>query len=112
MATGNFRNDVGQLADAVVFGGLADVKGLVVNRFARRFQHCDHGGNDVADVHDRPPGRAVTLDVHAASGIGRRHQVIQHNVQTQAGRNSVGGGIAHICWREMLAGQRSDVAFD
>src|SRR3954463_10315974 len=53
------RHGLGDLADAEVLALAPDVESLVVNRVLRRRQAADEGVDDVADVDQRAPGRAV-----------------------------------------------------
>src|SRR5437773_1605609 len=60
-ARNDVPDDLGEIADPVVLGGLAHVERLVVDRVARRRQDGEKGAADVLDVHDRPPGLPVAL---------------------------------------------------
>src|SRR5579862_8079408 len=55
----DFRNDVRQFADAVVFLGLADVEDRVVNHIPGSIKNAQHRADDIANVHDGAPGGAV-----------------------------------------------------
>ena len=59
-------HDLGDLADLEVLVGPSDVEDLAVDGLARRFEHGEEGARDVLDVDERPPGRAVALQVDAA----------------------------------------------
>src|SRR5690242_10584625 len=52
-----------KLTDAVIFPRLADIERLVVNGLRRSFEHAKNSRCDVAYVYDRPPGRAIALDI-------------------------------------------------
>src|SRR5258708_7080186 len=51
--------DLRQIPNAVIVGGLADVKRLIEYIIGRRFECSDEGARDILDMHDRPPGRAI-----------------------------------------------------
>src|SRR5215475_1481163 len=108
----NFRNDLGELADAIVLFRLSNVKRLIVYGVLGRFEHANHGRDDVANVHDGTPGCAVALDVDAAGSHGRGDEIVQYQVETEARRSSVSGGIPHVSWSEGLVGKAGNVPFD
>ena len=60
-------------ADAEVLLVAPNIEGLIVNRFARCIKYCDHSRNNVADVDDGTPRRAVALYVNPARGERRRY---------------------------------------
>ena len=73
-AAGNdFGDNLRKFANAEVFVVAAHIESLVVNGFARCFEHGHNRGNDVADVDDGPPGCAVALDVNPARSKRRRY---------------------------------------
>ena len=60
------------------------------------------GAADVADVHQGPPGCAVTLEQHLAGGEGVAGQVVHHQVPPQPRRDAVGRGVAQEARRERV----------
>ena len=67
-----------KLANAVVFARLSHVESRIVDRALRGLEYAQHGRDNVANVHDRAPGRTVTLDMNTASGVSRRNKIVQH----------------------------------
>ena len=74
-------------------------------------EHGDDGSDDVANMDDGTPGRAVALDVDPARGERRGYQIVQYDVEAQSRRHAIRGRIAHVSRGETVAGQRCDVAF-
>ena len=67
---------------------------------------------NVANVDDGTPGRAVTFYVNAAGGVGPGDEIVEDDVQTESRGNAIGGGAAEIGGREILVGERGEIAFD
>lgn len=105
-------DDLGHLADAVVLGGGADVEGPAMHERAVGLQQGDVGAGDVLDMHQRPPGRAVALEVHLAGREGPRGQVVDHQVEADARRQPVRGRGAQEHGAEVVASQEGHVALD
>src|SRR5208283_5134848 len=80
-AGNNLTDDLCQLSDAVIFLVLANVERLVVDGFTRGLQCRQECPRNI-------------LDVDATRGMGPRHEIVQYEVETMAGRNAVGCGIA------------------
>src|SRR5271156_2157982 len=95
-------NNLCKFADAVVFLRAADVEDLVVDHFPISFEHTEHRGGNVANVDDRAPGRAVTLNIDSAGGISAYHEVVQHDIEPQARRRAISGGVPHVGGAETL----------
>src|SRR3546814_2874097 len=55
-------HDLGDIADAIVLGGGADVEDLAVHGLARRLERGEEGAADVGDMNERTPGRPVALE--------------------------------------------------
>ena len=55
-------DDLGDVADAIIVRGAADIERLVVHALLGRFEGGDEGAGDVLDMHDRTPGRPVRLE--------------------------------------------------
>jgi len=107
-----FTDDFGKLANAVVLFGDADVEDFVVNEIERCIENGQDGGGNVANVDDGTPGRAVTFYVNAAGGVGPGDEIVEDDVQTESRGNAIGGGAAEIGGREILVGERGEIAFD
>ena len=80
-----FEHNLRELPDPVVLVRASHVERLTMYPFAGGLQHGDEGAGDVLDVDDGAPGRPVALQVDPARGIGPRHEVIQHKIETEAG---------------------------
>src|SRR3546814_12916868 len=76
-------HDLGDIADAIVLGGGADVEDLAVHGLARRLERGEEGAADVGDMNERTPGRPVALEEHAPGREGVRRQVVQHEVEPE-----------------------------
>ena len=72
---------LGEIADAVVLFGAADVERLVVHHCARRVQHGEKGAGDILDVHQRSPGCAVAQDQHVPGRVGNADEVVDDDVR-------------------------------
>ena len=62
-ARNHVGDDRGDIADAVIVRGLADIECLIEDQVLRRFERRDEGARDVFDVDDRPPGRSIGLQI-------------------------------------------------
>ena len=89
-------DDLGDVADAIVVLGAADIECLVVDAPHRRLERGDEGARDVLDMDDRSPGRPVGFKVNQACGDRPGHEVVEHDVESNAGRQAVGGRRAQI----------------
>ena len=96
-------HDLGQLADAVVLAGAADVPGAVVHDLTRRCERRDEDAADVLDVDDRTPRRAVREQLHLAGGERPGHQVVEHEIEAQERRDAVRGRVAQRGGAEAIA---------
>jgi hypothetical protein len=65
-----FSDNLCQVVDPVIFLGTTNIESLVVNPIARRFEHHNYGGDDVANMCDGTLGRTVALDKNATGCIG------------------------------------------
>src|SRR5690348_7816863 len=63
-------------------------------------------------MHDRPPGRAVALEVNLPRGKGPRRQVIQYEVEAESRRNAIGGGGSQEGRAEAIVGHGSERPLD
>src|SRR3546814_5946608 len=59
-------HDLGDIADAIVLGGGADVEDLAVHGLARRLERGEEGAADVGDMNPRTPGRPGQTDAQRA----------------------------------------------
>ena len=75
----------------------------------RGVQHSQEGATEVFDVHERPPRRAVALNRDLTGGVGRGHEVVDHDVGAQARRHAVGRRVAQKRRAEVLVGQGGDI---
>ena len=87
----DFGDQIGDLANPVVLAGLADVERLIVNGLAQGSQRGSVGVDDVADVNQRSPRRAVALQQHLAGRDGMANEVVDDDVGSQSSRHAVGG---------------------
>ena len=83
-----------------------------MNGLSRRIERGHNRSDDIPNVHDGAPGRAVALYVDPARGVCRSHEIIQHDIESQPRRNAVGGRIPHIGRAEIVVRQRCDVPFN
>src|SRR4029077_1643585 len=79
----SLRNDVGKLADLVIFFCVSDVEGLIADNILGCIKHCQRGPDDVADVHNRTPRRTVALDINTSSCVRGSYEVVKHEIETQ-----------------------------
>lgn len=93
-------DDLCELADPVVLLTPADVEGLGVDGLARRAGEQEEGPADVFDVHQGTPRGAVALQDDPPGGHRPGHQVVEHDVDSQARRDAVGRGVAQHHRRE------------
>src|SRR5258708_37794154 len=107
-----FRDDDGQFADPVIFGGAAYIENLVVHNFTRRAEDTNHGCDNVSNMDNRPPRSPVTFYKNFALCISPGDEIVEDDIQTEAGRNAVGSGIAHKGWAEIVVGKRGNITFD
>ena len=82
-ARNHVGDDLGDVADAVVVLGAADIERLIADAPLRRFERGDEGARDVLDMHDRAPGRPVGFEVNQPCGDRPGHEVIEHDVEPE-----------------------------
>src|SRR5512146_311118 len=63
-------------------------------------------------MHDRAPRGTCALEVYPASRMRPGHQVVQHEVETQPRRDSVGRCTPEKGGAELVAGQSTHVALN
>src|SRR5258708_4444464 len=106
------REDAGQFADPVILGGAADIENLVVHNFTGSTEDANHGHDNVSNMDDGPPRRAVALDKDLAFCVSPGDEIVEDDIQAEAGRNAIGCGIAHESWTEIVVGKRRNITFD
>src|SRR5580692_1333208 len=74
-------NNRSQVADPEILFCPANVKNLVVNGILRCFEDAHSRRDNVANMHDGTPRRAVAFYIDLALRIGRGHQVIQDHIK-------------------------------
>src|SRR5262249_368583 len=109
-ASGNrLSHNLRQVPDLVILLRLSHVEGFAVYHFPWSIQHSDKGAGDVLNVHDRTPRSAIALDVNASRSQRPRHQIVEHEIEAQPGRYSVGGGVTKESWAEVRICQFGDI---
>ena len=83
-----------------------------MNGLAQGSQRGSVGVDDVADVNQRSPRRAVALQQHLAGRDGMANEVVDDDVGSQSSRHAIGGGIAKVDRRERLIGQPCELLLD
>ena len=87
--------------------GAADIERLIEDALLGRFERGDEGAGDVLDMHDRPPGRSVRLKIDEPSGHRPGHQVVEHDIESNAGRKAVGGRRTQKGGAKTVAGEQA-----
>ncbi len=81
-AAGNgLADDFGELADAVVFVGAADIERLVVDGIARCDERNGEGLADIFNMYDGTPGGTVAADFDAAGEEGCGDEIVDHKIE-------------------------------
>ena len=98
-------DDLCELADPVVLLGRADVERLARNQLVGCVEERDRRATDVSHVDERTPRRAVALQTDRSGRVRPRDKVVEHDVQTQARRDTVDGRVAHGDGGEPVSGE-------
>ena len=98
-------DDLGKIADLVIVLRAPDVERLVADRLCRRLHGSKEGPRDVLDMGDRPPGRAVRLDVDPSRCHRPGHEVVQHEIEPDPRADPIGRGGPEIDRAESVAGE-------
>jgi hypothetical protein len=80
-----------------------------MNLVGRRMQGRDEGPRDVFDVHDGTPWRAVALEANRAGRIRPGNEVIEHEVEPQARRKTIGRRIPKVERAEVVVRELGEV---
>ena len=90
--------------------GAADVERLIENALLGGFECGDEGAGDILDMHDRPPGRSVRLEIDEPSGHRPGNQVVEHDIESDPGRKTVCGRWTQEGGTEIIPGEQGDIA--
>ncbi len=102
-------DDLCQVPDAIVVGGLADVKRFIEYLIGRRLKRSNECPRDILNMHDGPPRRAVRFQADLPGRERPSHKIIQNNIEAQPRRKPVGRCGPQINGTKATARQARDV---
>src|SRR4029077_10495313 len=105
-------DDVCQFADSIVLFCLPYIEDFVMDEGDGCIEHAPNRSHDVTNVHDRTPGRAVTLNRYPSRSERRSYKIVQHHVQPQPRRSSISGRIPQKRRTEMSVSQLRYIVLD
>ena len=94
-----------ELADLIIVLCDADVERLISDHVDRGPKGREKRLRDVLDVNDRAPRSTIGLHVDAPCGNRPSHQVVQHQVEADAGADAIRGRAAQEGRTETAIGQ-------
>src|SRR5262245_15602515 len=107
-----FGDDLGDFADSIVIGVLADVEYIAADGVFRRDERPIDGFAHILHVDERAPWTAVTHHGNPLGRPGERRQIIEHDVEAHSRRRAVRRRVAQEHRAEVGAGHAADVALD
>src|SRR5882762_6529007 len=85
----DISDDLGQVPNTVVVGGLTDVECLIEYRILRRLNGGDECTGDILDMHDRPPWRAIRFQMDLSCGECPGDKIIEDNIKAHPRRYAI-----------------------